>query len=58
MTAPDPRIMEGVVQRLASELAQAKVTIAELDTHLQIATADVVRLEAELAKAADPKPNL
>lgn len=54
----DPRVMEGVVQRLAADLAQMTVTCAELDTRLQLSTADVVRLEGELAKhigtPADP----
>ncbi|MDN5931549.1 MAG: hypothetical protein L0I24_10885 [Pseudonocardia sp.] len=51
---PDAAVLDGVVQRLAGEIAQARVTIAELDVRLQMQTAQVVRLEADLAKRPAP----
>lgn len=48
-TQPDPEIavLQGVIDRLARELAQSRVTVAELDVRLQGQTAQTVRVEAE-----------
>lgn len=57
--APDPQVsvLEGVVQRLAGEIAQARVTIAELDVRLQQQTAATVRVEAERDQLREQSPD-
>ncbi len=56
---PEQRIeiLEGVVQRLAGEVAQARVTIAELDVRLQQQTAATVRVEAERDQFREQSPD-